>query len=303
MIQPDRLRSLVRRPSRTAILTLVGLSLIVGTTTVVAQTAPVEAIQWDKRRLEQLDRNVRRLERALTQRNAAGQPVLVEPDPEVVALQGRIGIMDRRLQDMESTVQRVNGDLERLTFALDEARRDNTALGTRVRDAETRVRTMEQSAARANELNSPIPNTSPTGDPARDLAAAVRLVATDPALGDRALQTVVAAWPDTPQAREANSRLGDLRVAAGDSENAVRAYASALRGWPTTPWAPATVLELANALFEQDNKTAACGALVDFTNRYAEAAAPALRTRATEMRTRFACAAPAAARPPARRGG
>lgn len=281
----------------------VGVVLIAGTTMVVAQTTPMEPVQWDKRRLDQLDRNVRRLERAVTQRNAAGQPVIIEPDPEVVALQGRVGLMDRRLQDMESTVQRVNGDLEQLTFALDEARRDNTALGARVRDAEGRVRAMEQAAARANELNSPISTTSPTGDPARDLAAAVRLVSTDPALGDRALQTVVAAWPDTPQAREANSRLGDLRVAAGDHENAVRAYASALRGWPTTPWAAATVLELSNALFEQDNKTAACGALVDFTNRYAEAASPALRTRATEMRTRFACAAAPAARPPARRGG
>lgn len=291
--------------SRNAILTAVGIAFIVGTTTVVAQTTPMEPIQWDKRRLDQLDRNVRRLERAVTQRNAAGQPVLVEPDPEVVALQGRVSGMDRRLQDMESTLQRVNGDLERLTFALDESRRDNTALGARLRDAETRVRTIEQAAARNTELNSPISSTSPTGDPARDLAAAVRLVSTDPALGDRALQTVVAAWPDTPQAREANSRIGDLRVAAGDNENAIRAYASALRGWPTTPWAPATVLELSNALFQEDNKTGACGALVDFTNRYAEAAAPALRTRAAEMRTRFACAAPAApaTRPPARRPG
>ena len=37
-------------------------------------------------------------------------------------------------------------------------------------------------------------------------------------------------------------------------------------------------------------------------NRYAEASSAALRSRATEMRTRFACAAPAA-RPPARRPG
>lgn len=299
MIQTSRLRSLLF--SRKAILTLVGVSLIAGTTTVVAQTAPLAPVQWDKRRLDQLDRNVRRLERAVTQRNAAGQPVLVEPDPEVIALQGRVDIMDRRLRDLEATTQRVNGDLERLTFALDESRRENTALATRLREADTRVRAIETTAARDRELNSPIPTTSPTGDAARDLTAAVRLISTDPAMADRALQTVVAAWPDAPQAREANSRLGDLRVAAGDHENAVRAYASALRGWPTTPWAPATVLELANALFESDNKTAACSALVDFTNRYAEGASAALRARATEMRTRFACAAPA--RAPARRPG
>jgi len=293
--------------TRKAAITALGIVMIAGTTTVVAQTAPMEAVQWDKRRLDQLDRNVRRLERAVTQRNAAGQPVIIEPDPEVVALQGRVGLMDRRLQDMEATVQRVNGDLERLTFALDEAKRDNTALAGRVRDAEGRVRTIEQAAAREAELNSPIPSTSPTGDASRDLAAAVRLAATDPARGDRALQTVTLAWPDTPQGREAFARVGDLRVSDGDFEGAYRAYASALRGWPTAPWAAATTLELANALNEQDRKTDACGALVEFTNRYAATATAAQRTRATELGTRFACtpARPPATttRPPARRPG
>lgn len=288
--------------SRNALISVLGVVLIAGTTTVVAQTTPLEPVQWDKRRLDQLDRNVRRLERAVTQRNAAGQPVIIEPDPEVIALQGRVGLMDRRLADMEATVQRVNGDLERLTFQLDEAGRDNTALGTRLRDAEGRIRTMEAAAAREAELNSPIPTTSPTGDAARDLTAAARLAATDPQRGDRALQTVILAWPDTPQAREASSRLGDLRVSAGDHAGAVSAYATALQGWPTAPWAAATTLELANALNATDRKTQACTALTEFTRRYAEAASAAVRTRATEARTRIGCPAPAAA-PPARRGG
>lgn len=284
--------------SRNALVTALGVVLIAGTTTVVAQTTPMEPIQWDKRRLEQLDRNVRRLERAVTQRNAAGQPVLVEPDPEVVALLGRVGIMDRRLGDVEATLQRVNGDLERLTFQLDEATRDNAALGSRVRDAEGRLRTMEEAAAREAELSGPIPTTSPTGDAARDLAAAARLAATDPDRGDRALQTVIAAWPETPQAREASSRLGDLRVSAGDHAGAVSAYATALQGWPTAPWAPATTLELANALNATDRKTQACTALTEFTRRYGEAASAAVRARATETRTRIGCAAPTPARRP-----
>jgi TolA-binding protein len=289
--------------SRNAWVTVLGAVLIAGTTTVVAQTMPMEPIQWDKRRLEQLDRNVRRLERAVTQRNAAGQPVIIEPDPEVVALQDRVGMMDRRLRDTEATLQRVNGDLERLTFQLDEAVRDNAALGTRVRDAEVRVRAMEEASAREAELNAPIPTTSPTGDATRDLTAAVRLAASDPARGDRAFQTVIAAWPDTPQAREASSRLGDLRVSAGDHAGAVSAYATALQGWPTAPWAASTTLELANALNATDRKTQACTALTEFTRRYAEAASPAVRTRAAETRTRIGCPAAAAAAAPARRPG
>lgn len=278
--------------SKNALVTVLGVVLIAGTTTVVAQTAPMEPIQWDKRRLEQLDRNVRRLERAVTQRNAAGQPVLVEPDPEVVALTGRVTLMDRRLNDLEATLQRVNGDLERLTFQLDEATRDNAALNTRLRTAETRLGDIAAAAQREAELNAPISSTSPTGDAARDLSAAVRLAASDPALGDRALQTVALAWPDTLQAREANARLGDLRVSAGDQAGAVAFYAAALEGWPTTPWAGATVLELATALNATDRKTQACTALGEFDRRYAAAGSAALRTRAAGLRTRFACPAP-----------
>ncbi len=289
--------------SRNALASILGIALIVGTTTVVAQTTPVEPIQWDKRRLDQLDRNVRRIERALTQRNAAGDPVIIQTDPEVVALQGRVGIMDRRVSDMEATFQRVNADVERLTFQLDEASRDNTALAARVRDAEGRVRALEAAAARDAELNSPIPTTSPTGDATRDLTAAVRLAGTDPQRGDRALQTVILAWPDTPQGREASSRLGDLRVAAGDHAGAVSAYATALQGWPTAPWAASTTLELANALNATDRKTQACTALSEFSRRYAEAASPTVRTRATDAGTRIGCTpAPAAAPPPRRRG-
>ena len=287
--------------SRNALITALGVVLIAGTTTVVAQTTPMEPIQWDKRRLEQLDRNVRRLERAVTQRNAAGQPVIIEPDPELIALQGRVGIMDRRVDDMEATLQRMNGDLERLTFQLDEAGRDNTALGARLRDAEGRIRTMEEAAEREAELNAPISSTSPTGDATRDLTAAARLAASDPARGDRALQTVTLAWPDTPQAREASSRLGDLRVSAGDHAGAVSAYATALQGWPTAPWAASTTLELANALNATDRKTQACTALTEFNRRYAEAASAAVRARAGEARTRIGCPAPAA--PSTRRPG
>ena len=260
------------RLTRTAAMTAIGLTLIGGA--VVAQTVPMEPVQWDKRRLDQLDRNVRRLERALTQRNAAGQPVIVEPDPEVVALQGQMQIMDRRLSDLEQTFQRMNADSERLTFQLDEATRDNAALSRRLRDAEGRIEKIEKAAQEEAELNGPIVANSPTGDAGQDLAAAVRLLATDAARGERALETLVVTWPNTPQAREANSRLGDQHVAARDN-------AAALNGWPRLAWAPETTLKLAEALRATDRATQACGALTEFTRRYAETATAAQKTRAT----------------------
>ncbi|MFZ4166912.1 tol-pal system protein [Brevundimonas sp. NPDC058933] len=275
------------RLTKTAAMTAIGLTLIGGA--VVAQTVPMEAVQWDKRRLDQLDRNVRRLERALTQRNAAGQPVLVEPDPEVVAMQGQLQIMERRLSDLEQTFQRVNADGERLTFQLDEATRDNAALSRRMRDLEGRVERAETAAQEEAELNGPIVANSPTGDAAQDLTAALRLLGTDGPRGQRALETVIVTWPNTPQSREANSRLGDLYVAARDNAAAVPAYAAALNGWPRTPWAPETTLKLAEALRATDRATQACGALTEFTRRYAETATAAQKTRATQLRTRANC--------------
>jgi len=65
--------------ARNILLGGVAVSLLAGIA--VSQVAPLPAVEWDVRRLDTLDRNVRRFERALTQRNAAGQPVLVEPDP------------------------------------------------------------------------------------------------------------------------------------------------------------------------------------------------------------------------------
>ena len=269
---------------RSAVATAVGLCLI-GGGFAVAQQQPVEAIQWDKRRLDTLDRNVRRLERAVTQRNAAGQPVLVEPDPEVVALQGQVSVMERRLGDLESTFRRVNGDAERMTFDLDEANRNNRDLVARVRDLEQRLETMQQEA----EMNGPIVANSPTGNAAGDLQAAMRLAGEDARRGGRALETVIVTWPDPPQAKEASSRLGDLHVAERDNNAAVQAYAAALAGWPRTPWAPETTLKLAEALRATDRSTQACGALTEFGRRYNETATAQQKSRATQLRTRANC--------------
>ena len=269
--------------SKKAVLTAIGLALIAGTT--VAQTVPNEPIQWDKRRLEQLERTVRRVDRALNQASAAGEPFILQTDPEVLALQGRVSTLDRRVNDVEATLQRVNSDVERLTFALEESGRDNAALRSRVNDFERRLKTLEDAA----ELNAPIVAHSPTGDAAQDLALAVRMATATPARGARALETVVVTWPDTPQAREANVALGDMRVAARDQAGAVQAYAAALSGWPRAAWAAETTLNLASALEASDRDTQACGALGEFTRRYAEGATPALRARATQIKTRAGC--------------
>ncbi len=267
----------------------------------VSQVQPMQQTQWDNRRLEQLDRNVRRLERAVTQRNAQGQPVLVEPDPEVVALQGRVGQMDRRLRDIEETFQRVNADVERLTFALDESERENTALRERLGATAERIDTIEQAAAARAQVAAQAQaeaeaaveaeGASPTGDAVADLAAARALASTDAERGGLALSDVAANWPQTPQGREANWRLGDLRRATADLPGAVQAYAAALAGWPTDGWAGEVTLKLARGLAGTDRSPQACAALGEFDRRYAARASADLRAVAGRVRDEAECEA------------
>ena len=276
---------------RNIVLATVGLVLIGGA--VVAQTQPLPAIQWDVRRLDNLDRNVRRLERALTQRNSQSEPLLVESDPELIALQGRVDQMDRRLQDMEATVQRVNGDLERLTFQLDESDRDNAALRARLNDADARVARIESAAQEASRAAAAAAEEaargprSPTGDAVSDLAAARAL--TDPAASRAALEAVATNWPDTPSGKEAVWRIGDIIRASGDQAGAVQQYATALSGWPTLPWAGEVTLKLARGLEATNRDAQACAALGEYVRRYERTSTPALRAIAADTRTRAAC--------------
>jgi TolA-binding protein len=275
---------------RNIALAVIGCTLVGGA--VIAQTQPLPAIQWDVRRLDNLDRNVRRLERAITQRNNQGQPVLVESDPEVVALQGRVAQMDQRLQDLEQTVQRVNADLERLTFQLDESDRDNAALRTRINDADNRIETIETAAERAEAARREAEEAatrSPTGDAVADLAAARALLATDPAAGRAALELTAANWPDTPSGKEAVWRIGDILRAGGDQAGAVQQYATALSGWPTQAWAGEVTLKLARGLEATNRDPQACAALGEYDRRYAATSTSALRAIAAETRTRASC--------------
>lgn len=260
-------------------------------TVVIAQAQPQQAIEWDKRRLDQLDRNVRRLERALTQRNAAGAPVIIEPDPEVVALQGRVDVLQRRLEDIESSFQRVNQDMERMSFALDEAERSNTQLRRRLDATTERLNTLETRASAIIEANTPVAANSPTGSAAGDYAEAMRFMNQgDFAAARRAFEVFVVTWPDADQTREANYRLGETRLLAEDNSGAVQAYAASLSGWPRTPWAADATVKLATALHADGRTPQACQALNEFRTRYNEGAPQAVRTRATQLRTRAQCA-------------
>lgn len=265
-------------------------ALVVGGSVVVAQTQTPPAIAWDSRRLATLDRNVRRLERALTQRNAAGDPVIIEPDPEVVALMGRVDLMDQRLSDLEATLVRVNEESERLTMELEGAQRTNRDLAGRL-DALTRqVATLEAANAEAAAASGIIEPRSPSGSEGGDFDAAMRLLRDgDTDAAGEAFQLFIVTWPESGRLAEAHYRLADIRAAGDDDAGAVQDYARALRGWPATGWAADATVKLAAALLATDRAPQACQALGEFQTRYAGTASPALRARAGQIDTQADC--------------
>lgn len=278
-----------------ALATGLGVALIGGV--VIAQTPPPPPIAWDERRLERLDRNVRKLERALTQRNAAGDPILIEADPEVVAMSSRVDQMDRRLSDLEAALLQANGDRESLLENLEAATRANRDLGQQLRQLEGRFETAQAEAERAAQTAAPADGAaagprprSPSGSEAGDFDAAMRLVRDgDYDDAGEAFELFIATWTESARLGEANYRLAETRFIAEDDQGAAQAYAASLRGWPTTPWAADAVTKLAETLLSSDRAPQACQALGEFDRRYAEGATPALRNRAQQLRTRAEC--------------
>lgn len=271
----------------------VGGAAVVGGGVVMAQTQPQTPppIAWDARRLERLDRNLRRLENALNQRNAAGEPVLLEPDPEVVALMGRVDLLDQRLSDLEATLVRMNEESERLTSELEGAERINRDLAGRL-DALTRqVAALEAANAEAAAAGAPPQPRSPSGSEGGDFDAAMRLVRDgDLAEAGQAFELFIVTWPESARLAEAHYRLADIRAGADDDAGAVQDYARALRGWPTAAWAPDATLKLAAGLLATDRAEQACQALGEFQRRYAASASAAVRTRAGQIDAQAECA-------------
>lgn len=274
---------------KSALATGVGIALIGGFVT--AQTVTPPPIAWDERRLERLDRNVRKLERALNQRNAAGDPVIIAPDPEVVALMGRADLMDQRVADLEATLIRLNGQVEDTVGVAERAARENAELSEQIAALTARIAALEASAAEAEAAAPPDPQ-SPTGEPEGDYAAAMQLMLNgDYAGARRAFETFIVTWPEADQFQEANYRLAETRLIAEDDAGAAQAYAVALRGWPRTAWAADATVKLAGVLLATDRRPQACQALSEFANRYAQGASPAVRQRAQTLASRARCGA------------
>ncbi|MEI9905612.1 MAG: hypothetical protein WDN06_17935 [Asticcacaulis sp.] len=94
---------------------------------------PTNSTVWDAKRLQQLDRDVRKLERSVARvQNKASPPILIEPDPEVVALQATVDTLSRKQDEQTDTIAG-------LTSSLEEAQHQNQLLQQQVNGLVTRL--------------------------------------------------------------------------------------------------------------------------------------------------------------------
>ncbi len=254
--------------------------------------APTNGTVWDAKKLQQLDRDVRKLERSVARaENKQTPPILIEPDPEVVALQATVDSLSRKLDDNATTITRLTGQLEESQHQNQVLQQQVSALMART---DTLVKRADLAEAHMKEVDvalAPPPPPPPSkGDAESDFEQAFNLM-TSGQIDDaeRAFIAFTTTWPESAQLPEAWFRLGQIRTMKKDTSGAVAAFASALKGWPKTSWAPEATVKLAGALTDSNRPTEACAALTQFDRVYGKMAAAENKALAKDLKVKDKC--------------
>jgi tol-pal system protein YbgF len=264
-------------------------------------------VEWDKKRLDRLERSVDRLENTIAHMKPdKAPPNLVEPDPEVIALEARADELNQRVTDMQDALAKVNGALDAANLEIDrshkaeaDARGVNDALTTRVAQLESKLAAMEQAQAAAaapaanaagGQLGAGGPTGATTGDSATDFHAAMQLVLNDNwSEAAKAFSDFVQRWPNAPEAAEAHYWLAETYYRRDDQPNSALEYAASIKDWPHSKWAPDATVKLAYAFSYLGRNKDACATLGEFDRRYGKAAGASVKSRAETLKTKAKC--------------
>ncbi|MDV6332515.1 tetratricopeptide repeat protein [Asticcacaulis sp. 201] len=255
---------------------------------------PTDNTVWDAKKLQRLDRNVRKLERSVSRvQNQKSPPILIEPDPEVVALQATVDTLSRKQDDQAATIMTLTGQIEDLQHQnqqlLQQITNQNARLDTLVKRADLADAHLKDIDA---QLAPPPPPPASLGNAESDFEQAFNLMTSgkvDDA--DRAFEAFTTTWPQSSQLPEAWFRLGQIRAMKSNASGAVAAYATSLKGWPKTSWAPEATVKLAQALSDTNRPTDVCATLAQFEKNYAKAATTDTRSLAKTLKDKNRCAA------------
>jgi tol-pal system protein YbgF len=247
------------------------------------------------KRLDKMEKVVRELRAIVFQGRDTGKPVVVQP----AETDAQIAALSEKLNDLEQTLTRLNGQNESLTHDLDQARRAGDgekaradALDQRLAALEKRLADQEAAATAAAAATpvAPAPVAAST-DPNQAFKAARQLLLDgDYGGAEQAFAGYVEAFPDSAKAPEARYWLGETQFVREAYADAAGSYLGAVRGWPQTSWAPDAVLKLSRSLVALKKPADACKTLDELAKRYPKAP-PAVTARAASTRAQAKCAA------------
>jgi len=225
----------------------------------------------------------------------------------------------RRMESLETAIQRLTAQVERLEFENRAAQRQADA---RLQDLEFRVIELEggdptealgaaagaergtappppapQPAPPTPTARTPAPGPAPLGTlrgavPAPERAAfeAARrdLETLGPAAGRDSFAAFLTEYPESPLAGEAQNLLGAAYAREGRHQEAARSFLIGVRDHGDTPRAAENLLGLASSLTDLGRQAEACSALAEMAARFPDAA-PSVKAQAVAEARRAGC--------------
>ena len=225
------------------------------------------------KRLDRMEKVVRELRAIVFQGRETGQPVVVQP----ADTEGQLNRLSDRVNALEQSLARLNGQLEIATHELDQSRGEATAGRGENTALKDRLSALEQKLAALSAASSPAPAepaaqaAAPT-DPAEAFAAARRaLFAGDYVTAEAGFRGYLEGFGDGPNGPMARYYLAKTLIARGAWADAATSDIDAIRGWPQTAWASQAVLDLSRALVSMNKPADACQTLDELNRRYPKA--------------------------------
>jgi tol-pal system protein YbgF len=235
-----------------------------------------------RKRLDKMEKVVRELRSIVFQGRETGRPVIVQP----ADTDSQIQMLSQRVNDLEATLTRINGQNEELQHQLAQTRAALTASRDQLQQLNDRLAPLEQ-AAQAAQADA----AKAAQDPAQAFADAKALMdGGDYDNAEAAFADFVRLHPEDENAAEANYLYGKTLSVRSAHAEAAKAYIEAIRGYPKTGWAPDAMLQLSNELIAMKRTDDACTTLDTLKAKYPKASATVTKNAAT-ARKAAKCAA------------
>jgi len=254
----------------------------------MAQTPMDEPLdEHAAKRVDRLEKAMKEIRAIVFQGRETGTPIVVQP----ADTQGQLAAQGDKINDINQTLARMNGELEVIKHDLDQSRHETADLREANATLRDRLTALEKSVKDVMPPPPPPPGTGPaaTLDPAGAFAAAkTAFDAGDNAAAEAGFRDYVDHDGDSPGGPEARFYLAKTLMARRAWPEAATADIGAIRGWPHTRWAPEALVDLSKSLLALGKRPDACQALDELTRRYPKAP-PALTKAAADERAQAQC--------------